>query len=121
MTGYFLFHEAFDRELARHVYHLGLDSCPGNNRGAKPLETKAPKCATKQLLRRLPHLERPVLQHYPTPVPVLLVQGYCTAYLPGDLLGVCGNRKNAEMLSSASPGFSKVSPIISRGSDIGLV
>lgn len=38
----------------------------------------------------------------PTPpwCPALLAQGSCTAYLPGDLLGVCGNRKAAEMLHS---------------------
>ena len=97
MTGHFLFPYAFDPEFARHVYHQGSNSCPGNNRGAKSLEMKASKCAIKQSLCRLPHLESPVMPLYPTLVPVLLVQGCCTAYLPGDLLGVCGNRKTAEI------------------------
>lgn len=45
------------------------------------------------------------LSCHPTPpwCPVLLGQGSYTAYLPGDLLGVCGDRTAAEMLSSDSP------------------
>lgn len=56
------------------------------------------------------------------------LQETCHATLPhpvpcaaGDLLGVCGKRKTVEMLNSDFPAFSKVSPVVSMDSDIGLV
>lgn len=36
---------------------------------------------------------------YPTLVPCAAGPGSCTAYLPAGLLGVCGNKKAAEMLA----------------------